>query len=302
VIFNDRREDGFVAVLHELDSGREQVVPHPLYALSRDGRQGVGVSFSRLNDMRPGYGYVGLEDPWRAENAPADDGIHRLDLVRGTAELVMPLAQIVAEGHTPDMVSRRHWVNHLQFNPDDTRVLFLHRWRRPDERTHQTRLFTMAPDGSELRLVWPAELISHFDWRSPQEILVWARDPEHGTHFYLVNERTGERRLVGNGVLTEDGHCSYRRGGGWIVNDTYPDAARLRTLMIFRERDELRIDLARFYDLELARPGDLARLLRCDLHPRWNRGGTQICIDSAHEGSRQMYVVDVAEVIAAAGE
>lgn len=33
--------------------------------------------------------------------------------------------------------------------------------------------------------------------------------------------------------------------------------------------------------------------IRCDLHPRWNREGTQVCMDSVHNGERQMYFVDV---------
>jgi hypothetical protein len=36
---------------------------------------------------------------------------------------------------------------------------------------------------------------------------------------------------------------------------------------------------------------------RCDLHPRWNRDGTQVCIDGCHDAQRQVYVLDVSEVV-----
>lgn len=32
---------------------------------------------------------------------------------------------------------------------------------------------------------------------------------------------------------------------------------------------------------------------RCDLHPRWRKDGRQLAFNSVHEGSRQIYVIDV---------
>jgi hypothetical protein len=76
------------------------------------------------------------------------------------------------------------------------------------------------------------------------------------------------------------------------LNDSYPDQARLQSLHLVRERDLRRIELGRFYA-----PPEATGQVRCDLHPRWNRDGTQVCIDSTHEGSRQMYVLDVRAVV-----
>ena len=44
-------------------------------------------------------------------------------------------------------------------------------------------------------------------------------------------------------------------------------------------------------------PREFTGPYRCDLHPRFNREGTAVCIDSTHQGMmRQLYVVDVAEI------
>jgi hypothetical protein len=86
-----------------------------------------------------------------------------------------------------------------------------------------------------------------------------------------------------------DGHCSYSpdEARRWIANDTYPDAEQRRTLYVFDTQTGRRTDLGRFYS-----PPELTQDFRVDLHPRWSRDGRQLCFDSAHEGSRQLYVAD----------
>lgn len=56
----------------------------------------------------------------------------------------------------------------------------------------------------------------------------------------------------------------------------------------------VRHDLGSFY----ADPG-LSKENRCDLHPRWSRDGTEVCIDSVHGEGRQMYIVDVGSIVSA---
>jgi Tol biopolymer transport system component len=33
--------------------------------------------------------------------------------------------------------------------------------------------------------------------------------------------------------------------------------------------------------------------LHCDLHPRWDKKGEKVAFDSIHEGSRQIYMIDI---------
>jgi Tol biopolymer transport system component len=56
--------------------------------------------------------------------------------------------------------------------------------------------------------------------------------------------------------------------------------------------DDRRVDIGRFYA-----PKELDGEIRCDLHPRWTRDGKTVSIDSVHEGSRQVYVLDVTPVV-----
>ena len=77
-------------------------------------------------------------------------------------------------------------------------------------------------------------MVSHFDWKDDTTILAWARTKKDGNKFYTVDVLTGETKVVGADVLTQDGHCSYSPDRKWILNDTYPDKDRMQTLMLFR--------------------------------------------------------------------
>ena len=90
-----------------------------------------------------------------------------------------------------------------------------------------------------------------------------------------------------------NGHCSFGPvNHDWMPSDTYPNAESIQTLFLLQVSTGLRIDIGAFYH----DPEQSGRV-RCDRHPRWSRDGRQICIDSIHEGSRQMYVVDVSPII-----
>jgi hypothetical protein len=99
---------------------------------------------------------------------------------------------------------------------------------------------------------------------------------------------------VGKDILTENGHMSFSpTDKRWLLSDTYPDSStHERILFLFNVVDNTKIDLGSFY----ADPG-LKKENRCDLHPRWNRDGTKVCIDSVHENERQMYEIDVSAIV-----
>jgi hypothetical protein len=291
IIHNDIDGDRFVSVIRDVHTGAHRILPFPIYAVSRDGRSAVSVNFARVHRTRPGYGYACLPDPWAHDPHPQEDGIYRIDLETEEHRLIISLAKIAETGQDSSMDGGHHWFNHLQFNTDDTRFLFLHRWQIPGG-GRRTRLFTANPDGTDLVCVADHEMISHFDWRDDTHILAWARQYGIGDRYFLFTDRTGEAEVIGEGVLTSDGHCSYAPNRIWILTDTYPDRERMRSLLLYRPSDGRRVDVGRFFA-----PRRLDGEIRCDLHPRWNRAGNQLCFDSVHEGSRQIYVMDVSEIV-----
>ena len=292
IIYNRRDGNRFVSVIRDIHTGESRILPRPIYTVSHDGRSALSVNFSRLDHARPGYGYTGLRDPWQDELSPAQDGIYWMNMTSGEHRLIISVEQMRRLRPSPTMDGAKHWFNHLLFNHTDTRFIFLHRWQRATDPGFFTRMYTARPDGSELFCVAGDEGVSHFIWRSSEQILAWARQPRRGARYYLFTDRSDKVEVVGEGILTENGHCSYSPDGRWLLTDTYPDSAEMRTLILYRVDDGKRVDIGRFFA-----PPSLYEEIRCDLHPRWSRDGRQICIDSAHEGSRQMYVIDVQEIV-----
>ena len=97
-----------------------------------------------------------------------------------------------------------------------------------------------------------------------------------------------------------NGHQTYipDRGSEWLITDTYPQAeSNLQELNLFHIPSKNKSYLGILLRTAMAYRGDL----RCDLHPRLSRSGTKVVIDSTHGGEgRQMYLVDIEEVLAEA--
>jgi len=294
IIFNDRQDDRFVCHIVNVHSGRKRTLPYPIYTVSPDGRTAVAPDFRRVQDMRPGYGYAGLPDPHTDTAAPKDSGIFRVDLDTGGRELIISLADIAKFGQIPgDPKDAKHYFNHLLFNTDGSRFIFLHRWRATGLRSFGTRMLTAKSDGTDIHIVDPHGKTSHFIWRDPGHILAWAWHPSHGNAFYLYEDGTDKVEIVGKGIMTRNGHCTYLPGNKWILNDAYPDKERKQNVYLYNVATGKTVPLGHFY-----LPPEYKGEWRCDTHPRFNPDGQKVVIDSPHASNgRQMYLIDISAIV-----
>ena len=294
IIFNVREENRFQAKMLNVRTDETRLLSQPVYGVSPTGREAISLNFSRLFDVRPGYGYAGVADPWGETLCPEDDGLYNVNLETGDSRLIFSLADAARLGEPqPGMKTGKHRFNHVQWNTDGSRFAVLHRWSVVPSPANwlpwATRLLTMNADGTDPFVLLDHTMVSHYDWRDPKTLLAWARRNEIGDRYFLCTDKTAEAHVVGDGILTVDGHCSYSPDRRWILTDTYPDKEGFRTLLLFDPANERRIDIGRFHG-----PTPPDGEIRCDLHPRWSRNGKKVCIDSIHEnGIRQVYVLDV---------
>lgn len=223
-----------------------------------------------------------------------------MDLSTGARELIIPFSKAAAipfPGGYPE--GAKHWFNHLLFNQDGTRFIFLHRWRgkaEPLSKFH-TRLFTANADGSDLYVLDPHGRTSHFVWRDPQHVAAFAWHPMFPEdRFYLYQDRTAQVEPLGHDVMIINGHNTYVPGhhNEWILNDTYPDSRRLQHPYLYHVPSGQRTWLGHFLS-----PKEYSGEWRCDNHPRSSPDGNYVCIDSPHVGGRQMYLLDIREQLKA---
>ena len=126
-------------------------------------------------------------------------------------------------------------------------------------------------------------------------------------------------KLAG-GILVEDGHpMANPMNLRFLINDTYPNDVGDRRLMFYDVDKNERYDVGRFrrifktpdmksFDWHAVQSGLDRRVLKifspeqymfnksgyhCDLHPRWSHDGKIAYFDSIHEGSRQVYSVEI---------
>ena len=294
ILWNDRDGDHFVCRILDVKTGKQRTIPHPIYALCPDGKTAVSTDFSRLHHMRPGYGYAGVPDPYADEPAPDESCIYRVDLQTGEQQKLFSLAQIAAYGKPlPSARGAKHKFNHLLVNPDGTRFEFMHRWN--GQKTNETRMFTAAMDGSDLRLIDDNGYTSHFMWRDPRHIIAFSIQPAFGKQrqFYLFEDATGGKiEVVGKEAMTVDGHVTYLPNTDWIVNDTYVQKG-FQYPYLFHVPSGKKISLGKF-----AAPEPYRGEFRCDTHPRHSRDGKMVVIDAPQAGSgRQLHFIDIRGIV-----
>lgn len=304
VLWNDREGDSFVCRIMDMADRSVRTLPLPIYTISPDGRYGLSADFRRINNLRPGYGYAGLADPHVDERAPEDSGIWRVDLQSGESELIISLAD-VAKIAWPDGKTHAdawHYFNHLLINPSGDRFVFLHRYRPEfDPQTLEykggfvTRMFSADRDGGRLHVVDPSGYTSHFIWKNAEQLTMWTRPAGQPNGFYVVTDRQSGYEPVGGEAMPTNGHNTYLPApyDDWILNDTYPSRSGSRqTVYLYHVPTRRRVDLGHFPS-----PPAYRGEWRCDTHPRCSEDGLTVCIDSPHEGGRQLYLLDISEVV-----
>ncbi|BBO82770.1 hypothetical protein DSCO28_33360 [Desulfosarcina ovata subsp. sediminis] len=261
----------------------------PVYVLDATGKRALSLNFSRLHRLRPGYGYRNLPDTTIGRQCPEKDGVWRIDMESGRSDLIIELSQLAALDPLPSMKNAEHYVNHLSFSPSGERFMFFHLWESTGKR--RNRLITSDWNGDNIRVLENEGTVSHYTWKSETELLATVHYAEMGTRYILYTDQSDLKVPIGKNQLNKDGHPSYSPKGNFLLTDTYPDKYREQHVLLMAADEDL-LDAAALFS-----PPKFRGEVRCDLHPRWDREGRYVCVDSTAGGRRQLWVIDIATLM-----
>ena len=292
ITHNDWEDGRLVSRAINPETGAIRTINCAIAAISPTEPRAIGLNYARMRYCRKVVGYA--NDFYQADTLtprPTDDGLFHLNLQTGEASLIVSLADLTEISSVPELTDQPHWFNHVVFNTDGSRLLFFCRIVNP-EGGHLSSLWTVNPDGSNLECQIPfGKKVSHFAWQDPETIIV-STDALGTMQFTRILDRQNSITPFGNGLFPPDGHFGFSPDYRWIICDTYPNnPERLARLFLNNIEGKSMTNIGEFYHAPHI-TGDW----RCDLHPRWSPDGTMVSFDSVHEGSRQVYVIDLSAI------
>lgn len=291
ILYNDMRDGKYCSVVMNIATREERVLPMPVYTMSADGKTALSLDFSRLHNLRPGYGYSALPEKTEGVALPDDTCVWKMDIETGEVVPLLKYTDFASFQPRPEMQEEGavHKVNHLMLSPNGKRFMVLYRWFIGQRK--YTRLITCNVDGTDMYVLSDDDMVSHCYWKDDEHIIAFENKHGEGTGYYLMKDKTQEYTHLWP-HLTNDGHPSYcPTDNSLVAFDTYPDRARIQEVKVARDTDvegkDIRV-LARVFA-----PFKYDNDTRCDLHPRWSRDGKKVCFDACFEGHRGLYVVNV---------
>lgn len=272
ILFNSLQNNEYCTEQWDIVSGkRQELFPCAFYDITSDFAYGLSLNFSRLQRLRPGYGYSTLPDHTCGDNAPEMDGIFRYDLISGERIQLVSLRQL-ATASEDAAAQYQHYINHICVAPDGKHFMFLHLWTKAAGLPWKVELYSVSMNGDELkRLEGTQNPISHYCWKDERTLLTTTCSGVYAEYDII----TGKRTVLAYPELRKDGHPTYFANKNTILADTYPLKRCMQHLFKIDRDGADYHEIASIYS-----DPRLFEEKRCDLHPRLTPDGRYVTVDS----------------------
>lgn len=298
--FNDRDpESGKVfCVLFDLSrpSGSQRIrefrfekTPFGNGGVAQSGGAFLGINYGRLDWLRPVTGYKGASDWTRGILHPDDDGIFRVDIANGEAQLLVSFKQLAAliKDDFPHVADTALFINHTLWNREGDRIFFFVRGNFGNRSTRINASFVMNGDGSDLRPM-ARHIGGHPEWDQGHRLIGRAGDRQilFDTDHQTVIGQLGTPEIFPD----PEGDIALSPNGKWFANGFKDRQKRENYVVVYRRSDGAHVRSEGFSI------GDwVSGNLRQDPSPTWNRSSNQLLVPGlAPDGqSRQLFLLDL---------
>lgn len=266
ILFNDYDNNQYVLRKVDIKSGRSEIIGSAVYDVDNEFRYAVTLNFSRLQSLRPGYGYLNMTDPNEKIKAPSNDGVYLVDIKSGAKELIYSLNELAKTVDDDGY----HYINHISIAPNGKNFIFFHLWTNGE--SWKMRLYASDIIGTRLTRVTDGIVVSHYCWMDNENLIITTTS---GKYLY-ININSCAQSKIEESHLNRDGHPN--KFGNGFISDTYPLKNQLQKVFYcgldgtgYREIASVFADPFKYGEH------------RCDLHPRVEHDG-RITIDTTAIG------------------
>jgi hypothetical protein len=284
IVYNDFRDGACVAVVQDLDTGAEILLPHPVAAVSPDGSRYASICFETFGRAMPGYGYAFEQTGATSPVRPCELVVGK---VEGGQELEISLSDLGSHLPSGGEMDGIDFFSHCLFSPTDRYLLFLRRQSVPNRRL-RSEMFCLDLQACSLRRIDFHNMVSHFTWVSDKNVLAYANTEDEGDGYYIADVEMGTVTQCTSQFHEGDGHPHATPDGDRVVFDTYPDRRRYQRLSLWKEEKEQSRLLARLFS-----PMKFWGSSRVDLHPRIRADGRYLSFDASHTGVRSLVTAEL---------
>lgn len=276
ISFNDYENGKYITKWLNVNTLETKSNDRAAYFYCHDFTKYLSLNFYRLDKYAKGYGYPFQVDSMDVEK----DGIWEVDVRNNTSKLLLSLKEVI-DYEPKDYKYCQHYINHVGYCPDENYIIFIHRWQVKGGE-FVSRLIKYDKEKGEMTTILDNGHVSHYCWKSKDELLIYATNNYGEKGYMVVNILTLEAEMV-DGMPLEDGHPSYSNDKKWILTDTYPNGRRKQYIFFFDVEKKI------LYKLDsLFSPFRYFNENRCDLHPRWSYDNNFICVDNTATGLRSL--------------
>jgi len=259
---------------------RVAVYDRPFWDISHDKLYAASLNFSRIKNMRPGYGYTGL-------SIDGDDEILTVfDLDNGQLIHEISLDDILFKVNFVNGDGDDVYLNHIVWSPCNKKLLTIFHYN--DRNTDVRRVLPVLIHLPSLAVdrLYDGGDSWHHTFLNEEQILAYLRADKE--FFYAIWSKSSGWVKVEGSMPKKDGHPSMVAESDKVVVDTYPD--RLGIMSLYWGSTIPGAPLTKL--IAMRNPPRYSGPLRCDLHPRVSIKHELVICDVPSDNGRKILVIE----------